>query len=160
MIEHPIPPLFDEHSKTLILGSFPSVKSREVAFFYGHRQNRFWRVLAALYKQPTPQTTEEKKKLILENQLALWDVVASCDVQGSADSSLKNVKPNDLGIILQTAKIERIFTNGKTAFNLYNKFLLKETGIEAVCLPSTSPANAKMQMPELLIHWKVIADEL
>ena len=156
VICHPIEPVFDEGSRILILGSFPSVKSREEMFFYGHPQNRFWRVLAAVFGRPVPVTVEEKRALLLEERIALWDVIASCEITGSSDSSIKNVVPNDLRRILDTAKIERIFVNGKTAEKFYRRWLLKATGREAVCLPSTSPANAAWNLERLTESWKVI----
>ena len=158
MIVHPIPPLFDESSKTLILGSFPSVKSREAAFFYGHAQNRFWSVLATLYGVPKPETVEEKKKLVLENNLALWDVIASCEIIGSSDSSISNVTANDLSVIINNSKVERIFVNGKTAEKYYNKYTYPKTGIKAVCLPSTSPANAAWKLEKLVEKWSIIKE--
>ncbi|MBR3819734.1 MAG: DNA-deoxyinosine glycosylase [Clostridia bacterium] len=158
MIVHPIPPLFDENSKTLILGSFPSVKSRETAFFYGHPQNRFWPVLAMIYGMPKPETVEEKKKLVLENDLALWDVIASCEIIGSSDSSISDVTANDLSIIINNSKVERIFVNGKTAEKYYNKYTYPKTGIKAVCLPSTSPANAAWKIEKLVEAWKKIKE--
>ena len=156
MICHPIEPVYNEHSKILILGSFPSVKSREEQFFYGHPQNRFWRVLAAVYGRPVPQTVEEKKALLLEEGIALWDVIASCEITGSSDSTIKNVAPNDLSRILDTANIERIFVNGKTAEKYYRRWMLPITGREAVCLPSTSPANAAWSMERLTAVWQII----
>ena len=156
MIVHPIPPLFNENSKTLILGSFPSVKSREARFFYGHPQNRFWAVIAAVYGYEKPITIEDKKHLILENRLALWDVIAECEIEGSADSTIKNVKANDLSVILQNSTVERIYVNGKTAEKYYNKYTLPKTGIKAACLPSTSPANAAWSFERLVEAWKVI----
>lgn len=158
MIVHPIPPLFDENSKTLILGSFPSVKSREAAFFYGHPQNRFWSVLAAIYGIDKPETVEEKKKLILENNLALWDVIASCEIVGSSDSSISDVTANNLSVIINNSKIERIFVNGKTAEKYYNKYTYPKTGIKAVCLPSTSPANAAWKLEKLVEKWSIIKE--
>ena len=158
MIVHPIPPLFDKNSKTLILGSFPSVKSREAAFFYGHPQNRFWSVLAKIYRIQKPETVEEKKKLVLENSLALWDVIASCEIIGSSDSSISDVTANDLSIIINNSKIERIFVNGKTAEKYYNKYTYPKTGIKAVCLPSTSPANAAWNIERLVEAWKIIKE--
>ena len=158
MIVHPIPPLFDESSKTLILGSFPSVKSREAAFFYGHPQNRFWSVLATLYGVPKPETVEEKKKLVLENNLALWDVIASCEIVGSSDSSISDVTANDLSVIINNSKVERIFVNGKTAEKYYNKYTYSKTGIKAVCLPSTSPANAAWKLEKLVEKWSIIKE--
>lgn len=157
MIIHPIPPLFDRESKTLILGSFPSVKSREAAFFYGHPQNRFWTVSAAVLGCPKPVSVEEKKKMILENRLAMWDVIASCEIEGSADSTIKNVTANDLSVILDNSKVERIIVNGKTAEKFYNKYTYPGTGIKAICLPSTSPANAAWSIEKLVEAWKIIA---
>lgn len=158
MIVHPIPPLFDENSKTLILGSFPSVKSREAAFFYGHPQNRFWSVLSQLHGVPKPETVEEKKKLVLENNLALWDVIASCEIVGSSDSSITDVTANDLSIIIENSKVDRIFVNGKTAEKYYNKFTYPKTRIKAICLPSTSPANAAWKLEKLVDAWKIIKE--
>ena len=122
MIVHPIPPLYGKNSKTLILGSFPSVKSREAEFFYGHPQNRFWAVVAAVFGKEKPETIEEKKKLILENDLALWDVIGSCEIVGSADSTISNVTANDLSVIISNSSVDRIFVNGKTAEKYYNKY--------------------------------------
>lgn len=158
MIVHPIPPLFDKNSKTLILGSFPSVKSREAAFFYGHPQNRFWAVIAAVFGEEKPVTVEEKKKLVLENNLALWDVIASCEIVGSSDSSISNVTANDLSVIISNSNVEKIFVNGKTAEKYYNKYTYPETGIKAVCLPSTSPANAAWSFERLVDAWKIIKE--
>lgn len=154
MIVHPVEALFNENSKILILGTFPSVKSREAKFFYGHPQNRFWRVMARLCDAELPQTVEDKKNLILDNHFALWDVIHSCDVEGSADSSIKNVVPNDISVILKNSKVSRIFVNGKKAESLYKKYLEKETGITAVCLPSTSPANALWSEDRLTEYWR------
>lgn len=153
MLVHPVEALFNENSKILILGTFPSVKSREAKFFYGHPQNRFWRVMARLCDAELPQTVEDKKNLILDNHFALWDVIHSCDVEGSADSSIKNVVPNDISVILKNSKVSRIFVNGKKAESLYKKYLEKETGITAVCLPSTSPANASWSEDRLTEYW-------
>ena len=156
MIVHPIPPLFDKDSETLILGSFPSVKSREAAFFYGHPQNRFWAVVAEVFSKEKPLTVEAKKELILSNKLALWDVIAQCEIKGSADSTITDVTANDLSIILENSRVRRIFVNGKTAEKYYNKYTYPETGIKAVCLPSTSPANAAWSIARLVDAWKVI----
>lgn len=156
MITHPFPPLYDENSKILILGSFPSVKSREQKFFYGHPQNRFWRVTAAVFGDEVPQTVEEKKAFLHKNHIALWDVIASCEIEGSSDSSIKNVTPNDLCRILSESRVERVFVNGKTAEKYYNKYTLGKLGIDAVCLPSTSPANAAWSVPRLTEAWKAI----
>ena len=156
MIVHPIPPEYDSDSKVLILGSFPSVKSREQGFFYGHPQNRFWKVLGAITNSAVPGTIEEKKALLKRNGIALWDTIKSCDIVGSADSSIKNVVPNDLSVILDNSKVKRIFVNGKTSKAYYDKYLKDKTGIDAVCLPSTSPANATTNLETLIDCWKVI----
>ena len=153
---HPFPPTWDEHSEILILGSFPSVKSREMAFFYGHPQNRFWRLVAALYEDAAPQTVEERRAFLLRHHIALWDVIASCSIVGSSDSSIRDTVPNDIRPILVGAPIRGIFTNGQTAFRLYQKYLLPEIGREAVCLPSTSPANAAWSFDRLTEAWNVI----
>lgn len=156
MITHPIPPVFDEHSRVLILGSFPSVKSREAQFFYGHPQNRFWRVLAALFGEGAGETPAEKTAFLLRHNIALWDVIASCEIEGSADSTIANAAPNDLSVILCTAQITHIFTNGKTADRLYRQYQLPQTGITAVCLPSTSPANAAWSLDRLTEAWQAV----
>ena len=156
MIYHPFAPLFDKHSRILILGSFPSVKSREQLFFYGHPQNRFWKVLAAVFKSNVPETIEEKKKFLLSHGIALWDVIASCEIEGSADSSIKSVKANDLSEILNTADIQKIYVNGKTAEKYFNKYIKDEIGRICECLPSTSPANAAWSLEKLIEAWKVI----
>ena len=155
-IVHPIAPLYDKNSKILILGSFPSQKSREQMFFYGHPQNRFWKVIATIFESETPKTVEEKRKFILTNRLALWDVIASCDIIGSSDNSIKNVVPNDLSVILSLANIKQIFVNGKTAEKYYNKYIAKQIEQEAICLPSTSPANATWSLERLVDAWKII----
>ncbi len=153
---HDIPPVFDKLSRILILGSFPSVKSREGHFFYNHPQNRFWKVLANVVECDVPQTIEQKKKLLLDNHIAVWDVIKSCDITGSSDSSIKNVVPNDINIILNESHIERIYANGTTAYKLYEKYCLKSTKKEAVKLPSTSPANAAYSLEKLIKVWSDI----
>lgn len=153
MLTHPIPPVFDGHSRVLILGSFPSVKSRQAQFFYGHPQNRFWPLMAALFDDNPGNTPQEKTVFLLRHYIALWDVIAACDIDGSADSTIKNVTPNDLGEIFDKADIRAVFTNGKTADRLYRRYLLKNTGRSAVCLPSTSPANARWTLPLLKEAW-------
>lgn len=158
MIVHPIAPVFDEHSRILILGSFPSVKSREEMFFYGHPQNRFWRVLAAVFGTEVPRTIEEKMQFLLAHHIALWDVIASCEICGSADSSIKNAVPNDLSRILQTADIREIYVNGKTAEKYYRKYQRDIVGRDAICLPSTSPANAAWTLQKLTSSWRILND--
>lgn len=156
MIQHPFPPLFGPDSDTLILGSFPSVKSREAMFFYGHPQNRFWRVLATLYGESVPQTINEKKALILSHRLALWDSIASCEITGSSDASIRNAVPTDLSTILANSNVTRIFCNGAQSYRIYCKYQLHRTGIEAVKLPSTSPANAACSLDKLIEAWRII----
>lgn len=155
-IIHPIPPLYDENSRILILGSFPSVKSREAAFFYGHPQNRYWAVVAKILGEKKPETVEEKREMMLKNGIAMWDVIASCEIKGSSDSSIENVTANDLSVILNNSKVDKIFVNGKTAEKYYKKYTYPKTKIKAVCLPSTSPANAAWSIDRLVEEWKVI----
>ncbi len=156
MIQHPFPPLYGPESHTLILGSFPSVKSREALFFYGHPQNRFWPLIAALCGEETPRTVEEKKDLILSHGLALWDSIASCDITGSSDATIRNAVPTDLSVILAGSRVTRIFCNGAQSYRIYCRYQLERTGIEAVKLPSTSPANAACGFDRLLQAWRVI----
>ncbi len=156
MINHTIKPIFDENSKILILGSFPSQKSREQMFFYGHPQNRFWKVVSSVFESQTPETTDEKKAFLISNNIAVWDVIASCDITGSADSSIKNVVANDLSEILSKADIKQIFVNGKTAEKYYNNYIKSKIGREASYLPSTSPANAAWSIEKLTESWKII----
>ncbi len=156
MIKHPIKPIFDQNSKILILGSFPSEKSREQKFFYGHPQNRFWKVISNILKANIPETVEDKIELLLLNNIALWDVIASCDILGSTDSSITNVIVNDLNEILSVSDIKQIFVNGKVAEKYYNKYIKDEIGREAVYLPSTSPANAMWSIEKLVSAWSVI----
>ncbi len=151
---HEFEPVFDENSKVLILGSFPSVKSRENQFYYGHPQNRFWKVIAGLTGSEVPQTIEEKKKVLLEHRIAIWDVIESCDIIGSSDSSIKNVVPADIGKVLAQANIQKIYANGGTAKRLYEKYTQKKTGREIIGLPSTSPANAAYSLERLLECWQ------
>ena len=158
MVIHPIPPVFDENSKVLILGSFPSVKSREEAFFYGHPQNRFWKVLAAVCDSAVPETVEEKRAFLLENKIALWDVIASCDIEGSADSTIRDVTPNDLSVILQKADITKIYLNGRTTEKYFMRYQRKLTNLDAVCLPSTSPANAAWSLERLVNAWACVRE--
>jgi len=150
MPSHPFPPLYNSDSKILILGSFPSVKSREQMFFYGHPQNRFWKVISAVFNEKTPETIADKKEFLLSHNIALWDSIKSCDIVGSSDSSIKNVIPNDIGEILNSADIKMIFTNGKASDKYYNKYIKNTVGREAICLPSTSPANAAWTLERLV----------
>ena len=153
-LEHPIPPLFDGACTRLILGSFPSVKSREAGFFYGHSQNRFWKVTAAVFEDDVPVTIPEKKDFLLRHHVAVWDVIESCDIVGSSDASIRNAKANDLERILGAAPIRTIYVNGKTAERLYLRHILPQTGRPCVCLPSTSPANAAWSLERLIESWR------
>ena len=158
-LSHMFLPIFDENSEVLILGSFPSVKSREQGFYYGHPQNRFWKVIAALCEEAVPETIEEKKAMLWKHHIAIWDVIDSCDIIGSSDSSIKNVVPADIAGLLAKTKIERIFANGKIAEKLYNEYVKEQTGKEISVLPSTSPANAACSFEKLAESWrKVIGD--
>lgn len=157
-LTHPIPPVYDSHSRILILGSFPSAKSREVGFFYGHPQNRFWKVVSTLYGEELPRTVEEKKAFLIRNRIALWDVIGSCKITGSSDASIKDVIPNDIRLILDAANIQTIFAAGKIAKKYYDKYTFPVTKREAICLPSTSPANAACSMEKLLAAWKQILE--
>lgn len=157
-IVHPFPPLFCGESDTLILGSFPSVKSREAMFFYGHPQNRFWKLAAMLFGEPVPETIEEKTALILNNRLALWDSIRSCTITGSSDSSVRDVVPNDLSLIFENSRVNRVFCNGALSHKMYMKYIFPETNVKAVKLPSTSPANAAFSIDRLYEHWKIILD--
>lgn len=153
---YPFIPIFNENSDTLILGSYPSVKSRETGFFYGHKQNRFWKLLARIYGEEVPENIEEKKNFLLSNNIALWDVIDSCDIEGSSDSSIKNARPCDIRYVLEKAPdIDRIFLNGKTAEKYYMKFM-KDISLPVVTLPSTSPANAAWSLDRLESEWKKV----
>lgn len=157
-IEHPIAPVYNHESRILILGSFPSVKSRENQFFYGHPQNRFWKVLAQVFLDEVPQTIPEKKDFLFRQKVAVWDVIASCEIEGSSDSSIRNVVANDLRDILDTADIKQIYVNGKKAEQLYRKYIEPQIGRTAICLPSTSPANAAWSVERLVEAWSVIKE--
>ena len=157
---HPFPPVYDEHSRILILGSFPSVRSRDTGFYYGHPRNRFWNTLAAMLCTSVPQTVEEKKAFLLAHRIALWDTCAACTVTGSADTAIRHVVPNDIRPILAAADIRAVFCGGKTAHRLYERHILPQTGIPAVCLPSTSPANAACSQEALQTAWSVILSYL
>ena len=155
-VVHSIPPVYDQESRVLILGSFPSVRSREVGFFYGHPQNRFWRTLSTVLGAEEPKTIEDKKGFLHAHHIAIWDVIATCDIKGSSDSSIKNAIPNDVLSLITKTKITQIYTNGNTAHRLYCRFLQAYTKMEAVCLPSTSPANAAWGLERLVAAWRVI----
>jgi hypoxanthine-DNA glycosylase len=150
---HTFEPVYDEKSRILILGTFPSVKSRASGFYYQHPQNRFWKVISALAGWPTPGTIEEQKTMLSENHIAVWDVIYSCDINGSSDSSIKNVVPNDIRALLNKSAIKTIYANGGKAYELYNRYCYQETNKEIIKLPSTSPANASCSLEKLVAHW-------
>lgn len=157
-LKHTFDPVYDAESKILILGSFPSVKSRENNFFYGHPQNRFWKVMANVLDAEVPTTIEEKKEMLLSHHVAVWDVIASCSIQGSSDTSIKDVVVNDFSKILEKSSVERIYVNGGKAYELYHKYAEKVTGIKAIKLPSTSPANAAWNLEKLCKAWKELIE--
>lgn len=160
-VSHGFEPVYDGNSRILVLGSFPSVKSRENSFYYGHPQNRFWKLMARLLDEPVPSTIEEKKLLLLSRGIAIWDVVAACDIKGSSDSSIRNVIPADINRVLRAANITTIIANGDTAYKLYRKYCEPHTGREAVKCPSTSPANAIFTLDRLTEAWgKALSDSL
>ena len=152
-LTHTFEPVFDKDSKLLILGSFPSVKSRENNFYYGHPQNRFWKMLAQIFETEVPQTIDEKKAFLLEHHIAVWDVIESCTIIGSSDSSIKDVVVNDFSKVLENSEIETIYVNGGKAYELYHRYAEKQTGIPAIKLPSTSPANAAWNLERLCKDW-------
>ena len=159
-ITHAFDPVFNSESRILILGTMPSPKSRELGFYYSHPRNRFWPVLAKIFGEELPKTPEEKRAFCLRHKIALWDVLKECDIEGASDSSIKNAVPNDLSVILNSAKIQAIFATGATAAKLYKKFIEPETKIPATALPSTSPANAKIKFEELVEEYKRILEYL
>lgn len=153
-VTHEFEPFYDENSKILILGSIPSPKSRELGFYYMHPQNRFWKVISSVFGEDIPIPIEDKKQFLKKHNIALWDVLESCDIDGASDSSIKNPIPNDIEKILKNSKVERIYTTGKTAHKLYNKYILNKIGIEDICLSSTSPANVRMSLEDLVDEYK------
>lgn len=156
---HNIEPIYDENSRMLILGSFPSVKSREGQFFYHHPQNRFWKILSALTGENFVTDVETKRELLLKHGIAVWDVIGSCKIKGSSDSSIEDVVPNDISRILNKAKIGHIYTNGGKSYDMYKKYMYPVTGIEAVKLPSSSPANAAWSLDRLIMEWRKLIHE-
>ena len=155
-IIHPIPPFFRPDSEILILGSFPSVKSREQKFFYGHPQNRFWKVLACVFEDGVPKDIPEKCAFLEKHRIALWDSIGRCTIEGSSDSSIRDVVPNDLSVITANAPIRAIFCNGKTSADCYARYIRDRLRRDAVTLPSTSPANAAYSLDRLKDAWKII----
>lgn len=158
-VTHTFEPVFDKKSKVLILGSFPSVKSRENNFYYGHPQNRFWKVLARIFEVDVPQTIEDKKAFLLAHGIAVWDVIESCTIVGSSDTSIRDVVVNDFSKLLKKSSVDKIYVNGTKAYELYHRYAEIETGIKAVKLPSTSPANAAWSLEKLCEAWRQIRNE-
>ena len=159
-IIHPIPPTYDENSRILILGSFPSVKTREMGYFYGHPQNRFWKVVSALFQEEIPMTIEARHAFLLRHRIALWDSIHQCRIIGSSDSSIHDVIPNDLRPILSAAAIRQIYCNGRKSWEMFHKYIEPEIGRTAAILPSTSPANAAWSLEKLTDAWSVILSSL
>ena len=157
---HTFESVFDENSRVLILGSFPSVRSREEGFYYGHPRNRFWIVLSSILNEKQPENVIQKQNMLLSHNIALWDVCSSCEVDGSADSSIRDVVPNDLSTLIERAEIKHIFTNGRTADDLFRRFQKNNFRIPSTCLPSTSPANAAWTLEKLISEWKIIKNYL
>lgn len=155
-VSHEFEPVWNKDSRVLVLGTFPSVKSRQQKFYYGHPQNRFWKVTAALLGSKVPERIEEKKRMLLEGHIAVWDVIDSCDIEGSSDSSIRNVKANDIGGLLGRTSIQAVFANGDKAYQLYLKYCREQAGMDIIKLPSTSPANAAWSLERLTEAWRVM----
>ncbi|MDR2658725.1 MAG: DNA-deoxyinosine glycosylase [Spirochaetaceae bacterium] len=159
MLIHPFEPVYDRDCTALVLGTMPSPVSRERGFYYGHPRNRFWPVLAAVFNEAFPDSTEDKKRFVLNHHIALWDVLASCEIEGASDSKIKNPRCNDFSALLCRSKIRRVYTTGQKAYMLYTKFCSGKTGILAKPLPSTSPANCRTGFEELLEQYAVLRDD-
>lgn len=159
-IVQPLEAVYNTDSKILILGSFPSKKSREEGFFYGNPQNRFWKVLSYVLSEENIGDTRLRKNLLLKHHIALWDVIQSCDIIGSDDKSIKNVIPADIGSIIKNTDIRKIFTNGRAAKKFYDKLIYPTLKEEAILLPSTSPANAAYSFERLCKEWSIIGETL
>ncbi len=152
ILVHPFPPLYDSHSRVLILGSFPSVVSREQNFYYANRTNRFWPVLEAVYGE----TIGDRAQWCLDHHIALWDVIASCTLSGSSDASIRNVTVNDIGCLLGKTQIRAVFTTGRKASVLYERYI--SLPVEHIALPSTSAANAAMKKQDLVREYMRIRE--
>ena len=155
-VTHEFPAVYDRNSRVLLLGSIPSPKSREVGFYYGHPQNRFWKVLAQVLGENVPETIPQKKALLKKHHVALWDVLESCTIVGASDTSIEDAVPNRIGELVKKSKVSRIFCTGATAHRLYQKYCAKDVGIDAVKLPSTSPANCAVSLESLVEAYKAI----
>lgn len=159
-VTHEFPAVYDRNSRVLLLGSIPSPKSREVGFYYGHSQNRFWKVLAQVLGEPVPETIPQKKAMLKKHHVALWDVLESCTIVGASDTSIEDVVPNKIGELVKRSKVSRIFCTGATAHKLYQKYCAKDVGIDAERLPSTSPANCAVSIEKLVDAYKVVAENV
>lgn len=157
-IIHPLEPVYRADSKLLILGSFPSVKTREYGFFYGHPANRFWPLMAALFQEDVPMEIPDRREFLLRHKIAVYDSIYQCDIIGSSDASIQHVIPTNLQRIFAAADIRRVFCNGATSYFYYQKYHAKDSGIPGIKLPSTSPANARYRLADLLKEWKIILD--
>lgn len=155
-VTHPFAPVWDAHSRILILGSFPSVRSRETGFYYGHPQNRFWPLLARLYGEPVPAAVDDRRAFALRHGIALWDAIESCSITGSSDASIRDAKPNDIAFLIRQTNINRIFCNGQQSYRMFVKYCAESCGLQATALPSTSPANAAWTLDRLAEVWQVI----
>ena len=155
-IEHPLQPIYDCQSKILILGTMPSPKSREAGFYYAHPQNRFWKVMAALTGEPIPMDNRGRTRFLLRHKIALWDVLQSCEMVGAEDGSIRNPVANDLSLVLRAGNIQAIATTGSKAASLYRQYCFPKTGIPALSLPSTSPANCRYSLETLVEKYRVL----
>ncbi len=158
-VTHELEPIYHKDSEILILGSIPSVKSRELGFYYAHPQNRFWKVLATIYQEKLPNTIDEKKEFLKRHKIALWDVLSSCTINKSSDASIKNIKVNNIEKLIKETNIQKIYTTGKKSYDIYQKEILPKTKIEAIYLPSTSPANATYTLEKLVKEYSIINNE-
>lgn len=162
LVTHPLPPIFDKQSRVLLLGTMPSPLSRELGFHYANPRNRFWPVIAALWQEEKPSTDAERRDFCRRHRLAIDDVLASCHISGAADSTITDAVPNDLHRICDCASIQKVFCTGATATHLYRKLIEPSLGLPCVQLPSTSPANARMRLADLIVAWepvRIAADE-
>ena len=159
-VEHPFPPVYDENSRVLILGSLPSVRSRQEGFFYGHPRNRFWQVLSQLLSEPLPTDIPQKQALLLRRNIALWDVISRCEITGSSDASIRSVTPADLQSLVSRSQIDHVFLNGQAAARVYQRYQADALALPYTVLPSTSPANAAYPLGTLVDCWQPVADAL
>lgn len=155
-VTHDFQPIYNEESRILMLGTMPSPKSREIGFYYGHPRNRFWKVVSDVCGEEFPETKEEKIAFALRNKIAVWDVLAGCEIKGAEDASIRNPVANDMSLILKNADIQAVFATGQKAAQLYKKYCQKEIGMEIITLPSTSPANCSVSYERLFEAYEII----